>query len=77
MIPHTLQFAKKCNSLQILFEKTFAISFYLYYVVCLCLSINVSYVNILQLEKYAFLLHIMFCSMLFDSDKRDLAQTSD
>ena len=45
MIPHTLQFAKKCNSLQILFEKTFAISFYLYYVVCLRHLINVSYVK--------------------------------
>ena len=32
---------------------------------------------ILQLAKYAYLLHMMFCSMLLDSDKRDLAQTSD
>ena len=67
MIPHTLQFAKKCNSLQILFEKTFAISFYLYYVVCLCLSINVSYVKKRQkslLQKGSTWCHYLFKYLL-------------
>ena len=64
MIPHTLQFAKKCNSLQILFEKTFAISFYLYYVVCLCLSINVSYVK--KVLKKVLFHKITFLTFIFE-----------